>query len=119
MATLATSLAALAYGAIDLRSASPWIIAYAPLWQGVLVAAPAGAVVGIARRKVTSTLFVTTTTIFAGLLAAALGELTIGHSPHFSHERAAAFLTISWTVVALAISLFAVAGPETSAGADA
>ena len=105
VATLATAIAAFAYGLVDMRSSSPWIIMYAPIWQGILVAIPAGVALGAVRRKLRGLAFVAVATIVAALLGALLGEVTIGHSPHFSHERAVVFLTASWAVAALALSL--------------
>jgi len=105
VATLATAIAAFAYGLVDMRSASPWIIMYAPIWQSILIAIPAGVALGAVRHKLSGPAFAAVATIVAALLGALLGEVTIGHSPHFSHERAVVFLTASWALAALASSL--------------
>ena len=105
LATLATVAAAFTYGLVDMRSASPWIIMYAPIWQSAVVAVPVGITLGAVRRKLNGVAFVAISTFAAALAGMVLGEVAIGHSPHFSHERALAFLTVSWAVVALAASL--------------
>jgi hypothetical protein len=107
-ATLASSLAAWLYGIADFDSFSPGIITYAPIWQGALVAFPVGVALAFIFHRLNAPAFTSVATVIAGTFGYLLGEVVVGHSPHFSHERAVMFLAITWAFCGLAAAIVAV-----------
>ena len=114
VATLASSLAAWLYGIADFDSFSPWIISYAPIWQSALAAFPVGVALAFVFHKSNAPTFTSLATIIAGILGYVLGDLAVGHSPHFSHDRAVVFLAVTWAFCGLAASIVAVFASNTS-----
>jgi peptidoglycan/LPS O-acetylase OafA/YrhL len=98
---LATCVGVLVYGAVDMNSYSPAILIYAPLWQSLVGGLAIGMALGAARTRMRLTTFVLTAVIVAGALAYVMGEWSIGHSPHFSHDRAVICLVVAWMAGAL------------------
>jgi len=97
-ALVSTCVATWAYGAVELRSYSPGILIYAPMWQSVVIGMLIGPGLGIARSRLRSIPFLALAAIVGGVVGYVAGEFLIGQSPHFSHDLAVAFFAAAWAV---------------------
>jgi len=101
-ALLATAIATICFVAVEFDELAVSAILFGPLFEGAVVAALAAAVLGFFRHRVKRAAFAAAVTLTGMVLAWIVGPLFVGHLPHFSHDKAVAFLVVSWAVVALA-----------------
>jgi MFS family permease len=102
---LATAVAAICYVATDLGEFTISAVFFSPIFEGAVVAALAAVVLGTYRHRANRAAFAAAIVLTGAVLAWAVGHLFVGHSPHFSHDRAVAFLVVSWTVAATATAV--------------
>lgn len=102
---IATAIAAVCYVAIDLGEVALNSILFSPIFEGAVFGALAAIGLEFMRARVGRATFMTMVTFTGAGIAWIVGELFVGHSPHYSRERAIAFLVVSWTVVALSTAI--------------
>jgi hypothetical protein len=113
-ALLATALAAVIYSVIEFREFTLAVILFAPVLQSAVIGALAAVGFNLVSTRLRGPPFVALAAGCGCLLGALVGVLFVGHSPHFSHDKAVAVLASSWFIVALASSLIYVLSPNNS-----
>jgi hypothetical protein len=114
LAMVATAMAAIIYIAIDYRELSLGAIVFSPLFESAVVGALAAAGFRLVNTRVRGALFIALATVCGCLLGFLVGALFVGHSPHFSHDKAVIVLASSWLVVSLVTASTYVLSPNTS-----
>jgi hypothetical protein len=113
-AMAATAIASIIYIAIDYRELSLWPVLVAPTFEGAVLGLSAAVTFRLVRPRLQAFSSIALATIGGGLLGFLLGALFVGHSPHFSHNKAIVVLSLSWFVVALVTASTYVLSPNKS-----
>src|SRR5262245_5668706 len=111
---LATAFAAVIFGAIEFRELSAAIILFAPVLQSAVIGALAGAGFKVLIGRLRRLPVVALTAACGGLFGVVVGMAFVGHSPHFSHDKAVVVLASSWFIVASGAALLYVLSPNKS-----
>ena len=113
-ALVATALAAVTYSVIEFHEFSLAVIFLAPVLQSAVIGALAAVGFKLASTRLRGPPFVALVAGCGCLLGVLVGALFVGHSEHFSHDKAVAVLASSWFIVALASSWLYVLSPNNS-----
>jgi hypothetical protein len=106
LAMLATTIAAVAFFAVDFHEFTLTAVLFAPVLESAVVGALGAATFNLVGARLRGYLFVALATACGCLLGVLVGALFVGHSDHYSHDRAVAMLASSWLVVSLVASLY-------------
>lgn len=105
LAMLATALAAVIFSVVEFREFHFGVILFAPVLQSAVIGALAVAGFRLVGTRVRGLPFVALAAVCGCLLGATVGALFVGHSPHFSHDKAVVILALSWCFITLVTAL--------------